>query len=253
MSSITDPTKRFANRVENYVKYRPDYPHDIISFLKNELSLDSSWIIADVGSGTGILSKMFLENGNTVLGVEPNKEMREAAENILRDYSKFKSIDGTAESSSIEENSVDLITAAQAFHWFNLEKSKKEFKRILRNNGWIVLIWNERKTEETQFLKEYENLLNNFSVDYKLVDHRRINDHVLNKFFKDYTLKVFPNFQEFSFDGLEGRLLSSSYVPTPDHPNYKPMMKALSDIFNRYNLNGKVKFEYKTKLYYGKI
>src|SRR4026208_981769 len=140
-----DPTKRFSKRVENYIQYRPKYPPAVFDFLRNELNLAPSSIIADVGSGTGISSEMFLRNGNTVFGIEPNSEMREAGERNLSQFASFKSIYGTAEATTLEDHSVDFVIAGQAFHWFDRARSRAEFFRILKKNGWVVLIWNDRK------------------------------------------------------------------------------------------------------------
>lgn len=250
-----NPTTRFADRVEYYIKYRPKYPKEILRFLKTELNLSIRHTIADIGSGTGFLSKLFLENGNEVYGVEPNKEMRQAAEKLLSHYPNFKSIDGSAEFTDLDSGIIDFITAAQAFHWFDIDVSHSEFKRILKPNGWIILIWNERLTETSPFLKAYENLLLTFSVDYQKVDHRNVDDKALTQFFgsKNYKFKQFGNEQQFNFEGLKGRLLSSSYAPMEGHLNYEPMMNELKKIFWDYQQGGKVIFEYDTKLYYGKL
>jgi SAM-dependent methyltransferase len=249
-----DPTSRFSDRVQYYIKYRPKYPREILDFLKRELKLTIRHTIADIGSGTGFLSKLFLQNGNKVYGVEPNTEMRQAAEKLLSHYPNFVSIDGSAEFTDLESGSIDFITAAQAFHWFDLKVSQNEFKRILKPNGWIILIWNER-TETSPFLKAYEQLLKTFSVDYQKVDHRKVTDNVLAQFFdsKNYEFKLFKNEQQFNFEGLKGRLLSSSYAPMGGHPNHEPMMSELEKIFQEFQRQGKVIFEYDTKLYYGKI
>lgn len=248
-----DTKERFSNRVENYIKYRPGYPDEIIKFLIKEINFSPYWNIADIGSGTGILSKLFLNNGNFVFGVEPNNEMRKAGKQQLKSFLQFKSINGSAENTGLEKNSIDLISVGQAFHWFNLEKSKKEFQRILRKNGYVLLIWNSRRTNSSVFLKGYEELLTNYSVDYKLVDHKNVNEKILNEFFYKYKLKILPNYQIFDFEELKGRLLSSSYTPLPDHPNYKPMIKELENLFNQNEIKGKVKFEYDTELFYGTL
>ncbi len=253
MNSLPDSKERFSNRVENYIKYRPGYPNEIIDFLTEKINYRSDWKIADIGSGTGILSKLFLENGNKVLGVEPNEEMRKAGEHQLKNYPNFISINGSSENAGIDSDKIDLIVAGQAFHWFNVEKSKKEFKRILYKNGYVILIWNNRKTDSSEFLRNYEELLINHSVDYQLVDHKNVNERILNEFFNEYELKIFNNFQDFDFEGLKGRLLSSSYAPMPGHPKYIPMINQLEVIFNKNKVDGKVKFEYNTELYYGTI
>lgn len=248
-----EPTNRFSNRVADYIKYRPGYPSEILTFLKSEIGFGENWTVADIGSGTGLLSELFLKNGNDVFGVEPNDEMRLAGEKYLNKYSGFISLNGTAESIPVEDNSIDLITAGQAFHWFDVEKSKREFIRILKPECWVILVWNERLTDADTFAKEYENLLLEYSIDYKTVDHRNINNKILGDFFTSYKLKIFPNKQEFDFEGLKGRLLSSSYVPKEEHPNYQPMMKELKKIFNENQLGRTVNMKYDTQVYYGKV
>jgi SAM-dependent methyltransferase len=247
-------TTRFSDRVQFYIKYRPKYPKEILNFFKREFKLSIRHKIADIGSGTGFLSRLFLQNGNVVYGVEPNREMREAAEKLLRQYPNFKSIDGSAEFTDLESGSVDFITAAQAFHWFDIKLSRSEFKRILKSKGWVVLLWNER-TETSPFLNAYEKLLRTFAIDYDKVDHRKVDNKMLSKFFgsDNYQLKLFKNEQQFDFEGLRGRLLSSSYAPMEGHPNHKPMMDELRQIFTSYQQKGRVKFEYETKLYYGQL
>ena len=253
MNSIENSKERFSNRVENYIKYRPGYPADIIASLAEEINFDSSWIVADIGSGTGILSRLFLDNGNFVYGIEPNNEMRKAGEQQLSNYSYFNSIDGSSENTDLQNNCIDIISAGQAFHWFDVQKSKEEFKRILKKHGYVALIWNNRKIDSSAFLREYENLLINFSVEYKLVDHKNVNKKILSDFFDQYTLKIFPNFQIFNFEELKGRLLSSSYAPVSGHPGYIPLIKELEKIFNQNEIDGKVKFEYDTELYFGTL
>src|SRR6266481_5895551 len=161
-----DPTQRFANRVENYLRYRPRYPREIVDLLKNECSLGPESVIADLGSGTGFLAEMFLANGNLVYGVEPNGEMREAGEGLLQDYPRFKSVNSLAEATGLAAQSVDFVTAGQAFHWFDRSKCRAEFKRILRPGGWVVLVWNDRRTDSTPFLRAYEQLLHTYATDY---------------------------------------------------------------------------------------
>ena len=203
------PKERFSSRVENYIKYRPKYPKKIIKYLKNKKILKKSSIIADIGSGTGILSELFLKNGNKVFGIEPNKDMRQAGERLLKNYSKFISIDGSAESTTLENNCIDIITAGQAFHWFELEETRKEFKRILGPNGYVVLIWNSRKKNTSGFPNDYEKLIMTYGTDVKEV-HK--SEKKVDAFF-NYEKKIFYNYQELDFEGLKGRLLSTSYIP----------------------------------------
>ncbi|MGH7909805.1 MAG: class I SAM-dependent methyltransferase, partial [Thermodesulfobacteriota bacterium] len=220
-----------------------------------ECKLVSSSIIADIGSGTGILSRLFLKNDNIVFGVEPNKEMRKIAERLLKNYSNFKSVDGAAESTNLKGQSVDFITSGQAFHWFNTNKSRKEFLRILKPNGWAVHIWNDRKTDTTPFLKAYDSLLYKYGIDYKEVNQQIPNERAFTEFFGhiSFKLNIFHNFQIFDFESLRGRVLSSSYVPIKGHPNYEPMINELRKIFLKYQSNGKVRFAYDTKVYYGQF
>jgi SAM-dependent methyltransferase len=252
---MTDVTQRFSSRVENYIKYRPGYPNEVVETLRDECGLTPDSIIADVGSGTGILTEMFLRNGNPVYGIEPNREMREAAERLLKDHPRFRSVAARAEETTLDDASVDFVTAGQAFHWFDREKTGEEFARILRPQGWIALIWNERVTTTTPFLVAYEQLLKGYSTDYEQVDHRRIDDDVIREFFgsDQFRLKQFKNTQVFDYEGVKGRLLSSSYAPEEGHPNYEPMLAELERVFQTYQDEGKVVFEYVTQMYYGQL
>ena len=251
---MKDNTQRFSNRVENYVKYRPSYPTEIISFLQKEIGFKSDQIVADIGSGTGILSKIFLDNGNTVYAVEPNKPMRSKAEELLSYYSLFNSVNGTAEETTLKNESINLITAAQAFHWFDAGKTKAEFKRILVPNGYCCLVWNERLISSA-FEKAYEELLINYGTDYTNVNHKNIDEKKIAAFFEplQFIQKTFTNKQVFNFDGLKGRLLSSSYTPDENHPKHRSMLEALKYIFDSFNQNNQVQFDYETKVYIGKV
>ncbi len=249
-----DTLNRFSNRVHNDIKFRPDYPFDVISFLKQKGFLKKDSLIADIGSGTGISSELFLKEGNTVFGVEPSNEMRKAAERVLSGYTNFKSVDATAENTSLENNSVDLIVAGQAFHWFDKVKSKEEFKRILKPGGLVILMWNDRRTNTTQFLQSYEDFIKMFATDYLQVNHKNIDEKIINSFFtNDYQMESFLNYQYFDLEGLKGRTLSSSYMPAEGHKDFDFMMSVLKKIFTRFAEEGKVTIEYDTKLYYGKL
>jgi ubiquinone/menaquinone biosynthesis C-methylase UbiE len=249
---MSQSVERFSSRVENYVKYRPSYPHEIVTLFETECDLTTASIIADIGSGTGKLAEVFLERGHNVVGVEPNAGMREAAEKILSSYSNFKSVNGTAEATTLESNSVDLVTAGQAFHWFNPELFRTEVLRILKPGGWTSLIWNDRKLTTTAFLEDYEALLLKYNTDYNEVRHSNA-EALIKDFYSptEFSLKVFPNQQVFDFDGLRGRVLSSSYTPEPDSPKFQPMMEELKQAFGRHQLDGQVIFEYDTKVFYG--
>jgi SAM-dependent methyltransferase len=247
-----DPTRRFSSRVDNYVRFRPGYPKEILAMLKSECGLNAQSVIADIGSGTGKLTELFLANGNPVFGVEPNRDMREAAERLLKN--KFTSIAATAEETTLPSSSADFIVAGQAFHWFDRDRCRREFARILRPGGWVVLIWNDRKTQSTPFLIGYENLLKTYATDYSKVDHKQIDDEVVRRFFGYAPAKkLFPSGQEFDFEGLKGRLLSSSYAPEPGQPGHAEMLSELEALFNTHQQNGSVEFAYDTVVYYGKL
>lgn len=246
--------ERFSSRVENYARYRPGYPSAIVDLLKEECALTPNSMIADVGSGTGKLSELFLANGNTVLGVEPNAAMRAAAESILAGSPTFRSVDGTAESTTLDDASVDFIIAGQAFHWFDVQKAKDEFKRILKPNGWVVVIWNERLIDTTAFLRAYEQLLLTYGTDYQDVRHENA-EPTMNEFFapKQPRFAQFPTHQTFDSEAIRGRLLSSSYTPVPSSPHFQPMLAELESIFNKYQENGLVRFDYDTRVFYERL
>jgi len=252
---MRDSTTRFSDRVENYVKYRPSYPVEVLDILKSGCDLDADTVIADMGSGTGILAKLFLENGNRVLAVEPNDDMREAARDFLGKYSGFTSISATAENSQLADNSVDLIVAGQAFHWFDVAKSKLEFLRILRPGGWGALIWNSRQIDSTPFLRGYESLLQEHATDYEVVDQKNVGEDTIASFFHPESFKLKPchNNQLFDYEGLRGRCLSSSYSPNEGAPGYEALIAALRELYEKHQMDGIVSFEYETQVFYGQL
>jgi SAM-dependent methyltransferase len=254
MAGEIETAARFNDRVANYVAYRPGYPSGVVDFLRDELNLTTDSIIADVGSGTGILAELLLRGGYAVVGVEPNDAMRAAAESRLKNYAGFRSVKGTAEATTLEDESVDFVTAAQAFHWFDAGRARAEFRRILKPGGWVVLLWNMRRTDATPFLRDYENLLREFGTDYAQVNCEQVSEDRIAQFFAgDFASKSFDNFQSFDYEGLRGRLLSSSYVPLADHPNHEPMLAALRRLFDAHQRDGRVLVEYDAKLYYGRL
>lgn len=261
-SRATDPTRRFSNRVEDYIRYRPGYPPEVLDYLTCEFGLAPQHVIADVGSGTGILTELLLRHGNAVLAVEPNAEMRAAAERLLHSFAGFRSVAGTAELTTLPAASVDWITAGQAFHWFDVDRTRLEFARILRRGtsgsagvGWVALLWNNRR-EHTPFLQEYERLLREFSTDYATIKHQNVeSDGRLARFFGAgaHTLRTFSNRQLFDFDGLKGRTLSASYMPAEGQPHHAPMLAALAQLFAHHAVNGQVVLEYDTQVYVGRV
>ncbi len=208
-----------------------------------------------MGSGTGLLSRLFLENGNRVFGVEPNREMREAAAHFLSGYPAYSGVDGSAEDTGLGEASVDFVTAGQAFHWFEPLGARREFARILRPGGWVVLIWNDRRNDATKFLRAYEDLLQRWAVDYREVDHRRVDEAAMASFFapEHFCERLLPNRQVFAYPALEGRLCSSSYTPEAGHPNYAPMLAELAAIFSEFQEGGTVAFEYHCRVVFGRL
>lgn len=246
--------ERFSNRVENYVKYRPDYPREILDLFRDEMNLQKTSIVADIGSGTGISAKLFLENGNTVFGIEPNEAMREAAENFLTDYPNFQSVNGIAENTTLPNKSVDFVVAAQAFHWFDQAKTSNEFKRIVQDNGFVALIWNERQLDSNEFLRDYEQFLSEFGTDYQKVRHDNLTKEVLQNFFQaEFRQSTFQNSQSLNFDGLKGRMLSASYMPSEESPFFDTMLIKLKSLFAQHAENGKIEVLYDTKVFYGQL
>jgi len=251
---MLDPTKRFSNRVENYLKYRPRYPRQIIPLLEKECGLTRDSLIADIGSGTGFLTELFLENGNRVLGVEPNAEMRAAGDRLLARFSDFSSLEATAENTTLPDGSIDFVTAGQAFHWFDREKTRLEFARILKSDGWVVFVWNGYNPERTPLLKGYHEVLLRYGTDYRDV-RREIEDIQVDKFFAagEYKVARFQFQQSFDFAGFSGRTLSASYAPQVGEANYEPMLIDLREVFEANQTDGRVTFNYDTEVYYGRL
>lgn len=250
-NATRDPTLRFSDRVQHYVKYRPGYPAALVELLVQECGLRPESVVADIGSGTGLLARLFLEYGNQVFAVEPNQEMRAAAERLLARNPRFASIAASAEASTLPSRSVDFVTVGQAFHWFHQEAAVGEFRRILRPGGWIVLVWNDRQTDTTPFLRGYEALLHRFSVDYRSVNHKRFGPEDFREVLgPGLRSAAFASVQVLDYDGLEGRLLSSSYAPAPGHPEHEPMLAALRVLFDKHAADGIVELRYTTQVYY---
>jgi len=253
--TFADAKQRFSNRVEDYVRYRPGYPLGLYDLLSKECGLHPEHAIADIGSGTGFLSKLFLDQGNAVFGVEPNGEMRLGGEQYLRHCPKFTSVTGSAEATTLGDASVDFVTAGQAFHWFDAVAARREFLRILKPAGFVVVAWNDRRISESRFGREYEDLLVRYGTDYRRVREAYPEADAMQSFFGDNPLhsRELPNFQEFDFEGLAGRLRSSSYAPEEGHTNYEPMMAGLKRLFAENQADGRVRMSYTTQIYFGQL
>lgn len=249
-----DSTRRFTDRVADYEKYRPTYPRELVTFVHADCGIAPGACIADIGAGTGISTKLFLDAGHPVVAVEPNAAMREAADRLLGGYANYRSVAGTAEATTLETASVDLVSAAQAFHWFDKSDAQREFARILKPHGRIVLFWNRRQLEGSPFLTGYEALLLRFCPDYAGVASTWPGDAAMADWFGDgFERKtVFPNPQWLDFDGVRGRLMSSSYAPKPGDPRHEPMLAALRTLFDETQQDGVVNFVYETRVYAGR-
>lgn len=248
----SDSTQRFSSRVRDYVRWRPRYPEAIVDTLRAVGALSAGARVADIGSGTGISAELLLRRGCAVFAVEPNAAMREAAEQILGGHPRFQSVAGTAEATTLPAASVDLVFAAQAFHWFDPLAARSEFSRILQTHGKVALVWNTRRTEGTPFLQAYEALLHEFGTDYRQIDHRLITPARLRDFLAgEYRGFTFQNEQVLDEEGLKGRLLSSSYAPGPGDPRHEPMLRALRDLFATFQEGGRVRLVYDTELHLG--
>src|SRR5450755_3218936 len=252
--TFTDAKQRFSSRVADYVRYRPGYPAEALVLLRTECALRPGHVIADVGSGTGFLSELLLKNGNRVYGVEPNAEMRAAGEEYLASYDSFVSVDAAAEATTLNDASVDFVTAGQAFHWFEPVAARREFQRILKPGGWVVVMWNDRQMDSA-FADAYEEVLVKYGTDYKRVRESYPESASMQEFFAGGTVSQHsvPNAQVLDWEGLAGRLRSSSYAPQEGQPNYAPMMAALDELFRANQQDGKVRMEYATHVYFGRL
>ncbi len=254
MISGPDPKLRFSGRVADYVRWRPGYPDELVDVVAEHTGLRAGWTVADLGAGTGLSSKPFLERGCAVVAVEPNDEMRAAADADLADHPLFRSVPGSAESTGIADASVHLVLAAQAFHWFERSAVRSECLRILREPRWGAVVWNVRRTDADDFAREYEALLERWGTDYARYRARRIDPVEMTAFFGAVPVeRIMPNAQVFDFEGLRGRLLSSSYVPATGHPDHEPMLFALAELFARRAEGGVVHFHYDTQLFLGSL
>jgi len=244
------PTERFSDRVDDYANYRPSYPETCIKFLQQQFNIDATTVIADIGSGTGILTRLLLDLGCEVVAVEPNDQMRSMAEKQLNGNTRFISINGTGERTNLQSCSIDLVTVAQAFHWMDQSKAKQEFTRILKPSGSIALLWNVQ-TQTSAFGKAYEALKVKYGNDYVAI--RKTHEPDLAGFFspRKYAVKHFPHYKILDKKGMIGLIQSSSFMPTPTADNYDDMIGEAEAIFKNYEEGGLVKLNYETQVHYG--
>jgi SAM-dependent methyltransferase len=254
MDATRAPTQRFSSRVDDYVRYRPSYPSAALALLEQRCGLGAQAVVADLGSGTGILTRLLLASGAQVIGVEPNDGMRAAAERALAGNARFRSVHGSAEATTLATESVDLLVAAQAFHWFKVAEARREALRVIRPGGWGALLWNEHPSTGSAFLGDYEALLRRHAPEYDQVVGSRADEASMRAFFGGaMELATFPQQQVFDYEGLVGRLLSSSYAPEPGHPQHKPMLAGLRQVFERHAREGKIVFPYVTLVYFAQL
>lgn len=250
-----EPSERFSKRVELYDQFRPHYARAVIPFLQEAIALSPETVVADIGAGTGILSDLFLQSGNIVHAVEPNEAMRAAAEAKFADEARFHSVPAAAEETTLPENSIDLIVAGQAFHWFKVQEARREFARILKPEGWVALIYNSWNLPDSAVADAYRQVIDNYGIDYRRVScQQRIGDDMSELFGPaGYKEERFENPQNYDFEAFSGRAFSSSYSPLPGHPNYEPMKAALRELFEQHAVDGRLVFPYETAIYWGRV
>ncbi|MHB9133562.1 MAG: class I SAM-dependent methyltransferase [Armatimonadota bacterium] len=244
----------FSPLAEDYARYRPGYPAEVLDELRRVCGLAPDWVVADIGSGTGNLARLFLTAGHQVVGVEPSREMREAGERLLAGYPNFRSIDGTAESIPLAAQSVDLITVGQALHWFDADVARTEFQRILRPGGWVAVLWNDRPSDFTAFSKEFAALRHTFENTHPTLCAPPLSAG-LERLFGDVTPRyaAFPHAQHFDLPGLLGRIRSSGLLPQPGAPGCEELTERITELFHRHQQDGKVEFHYLAHLYVGQL
>lgn len=235
-----------------YAKARPDYAPACIEWLYGGVGMKPGCVIADVGSGTGIFAKALLARGSTVYAVEPNADMRHAAEQSLSGFPNFYSVNGTAEQTTLAAHSVDFITAAQAFHWFDAPGFKAECRRIIKAGGKAVLVWNARigaselVKENAAVCEKYCPAFNGFSGGLEHIEA------AIGRFFDNrFEKKRFTNDLLFDKPKFINRSLSASYAPKKTDSGYAGFVSELEQLFDRYAVDGMLTMPNETIAYLG--
>jgi len=249
---IMKPTERFSNRAATYDQFRPSYPLELLDYLRDAWGVKGEMVVADVGSGTGLLTRLFLENGNVTYAVEPNGEMRAVADRLLGDYANYVSVGGSAEKTTLPTNSIDLITAGTAFHWFD-DDARAEFQRILQPDGVLALIWNKRRSAADPFMIAYKNVLLEHVGQHCNTQFDKIKTRIDSWFGGQSETAQFDNVQLFDLEGFLGRVFTSSYTPLAESAEYDAFVTDLHTLFDAYAENGVVKFSYDTVVFIGRI
>lgn len=253
---MSEGIKMFGPLAEDYAKFRPGYPAEMLDTLVSMCGLAHDWVIADIGSGTGNLARLFLRNDYQVTTVEPCPEMRSAGERLLAEYTGFRSLEGTAECIPLDAQSVDLITVGQALHWFDVDRARAEFQRILRPSGWVAVAWNDRHPDSNDFTREYSTITHNskYYLQSRISSAPTLSDG-LDRLFAgiEFRSADFPHTKRFDLEGLLGRARSSGFIPQSGMPDHEELTSQLTDLFTRYNHDGFVEFHYVARLHYGRL
>lgn len=244
-----DSKLRFSNKVDDYQKFRPNYPPQLVELLCQKIGISPEWTIADIGCGTGISSEPFLKAGLKVIGIEPNEPMRLQAMKNLKDFQQFTAVAGSAEATTLADQSIDLLMAAQASHWFDPIPARQEFLRILKPHGRIVIFDNYRLEEASPSALAYEEILRTYGQNYSQAKHRKRNSNRQAQLLGKYEVITIPNSQELDFESLAGRIRSSSYMPNAQDPEYPAVEAAIKNMFEKFQVSGKIKIEYETRVY----
>lgn len=234
---MTDPTERFSNRAAAYARARPSYPSATMALLRDHHGLRPDAVVADVGAGTGIFTRLLLDAGARVFAVEPNADMRREAERAFHGEPRFTAVDARAEATTLESRSVDLLVAAQAFHWFDVEMARIEHARILRPGAHAALIWNDRDLAGNAFLRDYERILTEHCPGYPVLQGKADTPEKFDAYFGkgSWTKHGVPNSQRLDREGLVERVMSSSYAPSAGSDGHAALVAALEAAFDRHH------------------